>query len=105
MKLSPWLVGRALLVLALFLGLYLLAIAIAARLFVFAFVLVEVIHLPTFVSVLSAVSGVLILWSIVPRPDRSTPPGIRLMPEEQPRLFESIAEVASAAGQPMPAEV
>src|SRR5262245_41688476 len=104
MKSSLWLVGRALFVLALLLGLYLLVIALAAGLFMFGFVLFAATGLQL-ASVLCTMSGFAIFWSLAPRPDRSTPPGTRLMPEEQPRLFELIAEVASATGQPMPTEV
>jgi heat shock protein HtpX len=46
-----------------------------------------------------------ILWSIIPRPDRFTAPGPRLVPDEQPHLFKVLRGVASQMGQEMPAEV
>ena len=49
--------------------------------------------------------GGLILWSIIPRPDRFVPPGPRLGEEDQPRLFQVIREVAEQTGQAMPADV
>lgn len=46
-----------------------------------------------------------ILWAIMPRIDRFVPPGPRLHPEKNPRLFEEIAGVARTLDQKMPAEV
>jgi Zn-dependent protease with chaperone function len=43
--------------------------------------------------------------SIIPRPDRFTAPGPRLLPDEQPELFKVLRGVASEMGQEMPAEV
>jgi Zn-dependent protease with chaperone function len=47
----------------------------------------------------------IILWSILPRPDRFEPPGPRLDPAREPRLFEKLRSIATATGQDMPAEV
>jgi Zn-dependent protease with chaperone function len=49
-------------------------------------------------------SGI-ILWSIFPRRDRFLPPGPRLLPTNQPRLFEELAKIASQVNQKMPEEV
>ena len=47
----------------------------------------------------------LILKAIVPRPDRFEPPGPRLIPARQPRLFAELGRIASATAQAPPAEV
>ena len=47
----------------------------------------------------------LILWSVAPRRDRFKPPGPRLRPADQPRLFAELESVARATGQTMPSEV
>ena len=46
-----------------------------------------------------------IVWSIIPRPDRFTAPGPRLLQDEQPELFKVLRGVASDMGQEMPTEV
>ena len=46
-----------------------------------------------------------ILWSIIPRPDRFTAPGPLLLPDEQRELFKVLHAVAREMGQEMPAEV
>jgi len=46
-----------------------------------------------------------IIWSIIPRFDRFTPPGPRLLQMDQPELFSVLGGVASEMGQEMPAEV
>jgi Zn-dependent protease with chaperone function len=47
----------------------------------------------------------IILWSILPRPDRFTPPGPLLAAKEHPKLFETLADIAGATKQHMPLEV
>jgi heat shock protein HtpX len=49
--------------------------------------------------------GFSVLWSIIPRPDRFEAPGPRLDSSREPELFASLAEVADATAQQMPAEV
>ena len=51
------------------------------------------------------VGAFLILKAIVPRRDRFAPPGPRLDPATQPRLFAEIRRTASATGQAHPADV
>lgn len=46
-----------------------------------------------------------ILWSILPRIDEFPPPGPRVEPDEQPRLFHELETVADAVDQLMPEEV
>src|SRR5262245_19989082 len=47
----------------------------------------------------------IILWSILPRVDRFTPPGPNLEPKEPPKLFATLARMATATHQQMPSEV
>ncbi len=97
---------RAILAVGLMIGFYALAFAIAG-------VLLFIVYAdwrygrrvdPRLALFCIAGAGI-ILWSIVPRPDRFLPPGPRLEPAAHPRLFAQLTEVASAVGQPMPAEV
>lgn len=46
-----------------------------------------------------------ILWSVLPRPDRFEPPGPEITEAEQPRLFAEIRAVAAATGQRVPDHV
>jgi heat shock protein HtpX len=46
-----------------------------------------------------------IIWAIIPRPDRFSAPGPLLLPDEQPELFKVLRGIASEMGQKMPAEV
>jgi heat shock protein HtpX len=45
------------------------------------------------------------IWSLIPRRDRFTPPGPLLSREEQPRLFAEIEQIAGAFNEPMPTAV
>jgi Zn-dependent protease with chaperone function len=45
------------------------------------------------------------LWSLLPRPDKFTAPGILIEPGTQPRLFAELENIASALNEPMPREV
>jgi len=45
------------------------------------------------------------IWSLIPRQDRFTPPGPLLSREEQPRLFAEIEQIAGAFREPMPSAV
>ncbi len=51
------------------------------------------------------VSGLVILWSIIPRLDRFPSPGPRLLPAGQPELFGQITAIAQAMQQAVPCEV
>jgi heat shock protein HtpX len=46
-----------------------------------------------------------IIWSLIPRRDRFTPPGPLLSRDEQPRLFAEIEQIAGAFREPMPSAV
>ena len=51
------------------------------------------------------VTGCVILWSILPRFDRFSPPGPRLVKEDHPKLFEEINTIAQKTNQTPPKEV
>ncbi len=53
----------------------------------------------------SVVVGFALLWSMIPRRDKFDPPGLRLEPHSQPKLFDEIHGVAAALGEPVPGEV
>ncbi|HKE22797.1 MAG TPA: M48 family metallopeptidase [Bryobacteraceae bacterium] len=57
------------------------------------------------VSVGALTCAAAILWSIVPRRDKFSPPGPALEPSSHRRLFEEISAVAAEFGEPMPASV
>jgi len=46
-----------------------------------------------------------LLWSLVPRPDKFTPPGPTLTAREHPRLFAELEKIALSLREPMPSEV
>ena len=104
---SPaWLAQRALLAVGLMVGFYLLAVTIALALLWVPYAEVTYIgriHLK--LTALCVIAGLTILWSLVPRIDRFTPPGPRLDEAAHPRLFDVIRRVATATGQSAPAEV
>jgi Zn-dependent protease with chaperone function len=103
---SPSLAVRAGLALALMVGFYLLALAIVLLLLAAAWMFSGHLNALTAKLIGFFVMGALvILWSILPRPDRFQPPGPALTAARHPRLFQAIDEVARATGQPMPREV
>jgi heat shock protein HtpX len=59
--------------------------------------------------ILLLVFGVIIagglLWSLVPRPDKFTPPGPQLNRSQQPRLFSELDAIAASLNEPLPSEV
>ncbi|HJT15926.1 MAG TPA: M48 family metallopeptidase [Thermoanaerobaculia bacterium] len=97
---------RAAAALLLMIGFYILAIGVAiGLLFAVYFELMyshQIFIKPTIFAVVAA--GV-ILWSIVPRPDRFVAPGLLLDEERDPDLFAVIRGVAKKTGQKMPREV
>lgn len=103
---SQSLARRAALAVLLTLGFYLLAFAVVALLLFIPYAewnYAGRIHLK--IALCCVFTAGLILWSIIPRPDRFTAPGPRLTPEEQPELFGVLRGVAREMGQEMPAEV
>jgi len=92
--------------LGLLVGFYGLALAMALGLLAIPYLEWVSIHrLTANVAFFCVIGAGVILWSLVPRPDRFTPPGPRLDPAQQPQLFATLNEVARATGQAPPAEV
>lgn len=103
---SASLAGRAVVALLLLVGFYALALAIAGVLLLLVYLMVTSgSRIPLKLLLIAVVAAVMILWSIVPRPDQFVAPGPRLLPERHPRLFAVLRKVAEATGQPMPVEV
>jgi heat shock protein HtpX len=92
---------RALLAVALTVGFYVLALGLIAVFVAIMFVP----NVPGRVVGFCVFGAILIAISIIPRPSRFAPPGPLLNPPGQPRLFSTLADVARAVGEPMPAEV
>src|SRR5437879_13435410 len=93
--------ARAMLAVALTIGFYVLAIGLIA-------VLLRIVFIPGIPSRLlffCIIGAGAIAISIVPRPSRFVPPGPRLNPAGQPRLFAELDGVARAVGEAMPEEV
>ena len=97
---------RAFIAVFLMVGFYLLALAVAGGLLWAAYAqwaYLDTLNLRlTLGCVLAA--GV-ILWSILPRRDKFEPPGPRVDPSAQPRLFAELESIARATGQEMPRDV
>ncbi len=106
MKSSPSVAGRALLAVVLMVGFYLLALAIAGGLLWIPYAEIVYANRLHLKLALACVLGALaIVWSVLPRIDRFTPPGPQLKREQHPRLFQELDGVARSVGQAMPAEV
>jgi heat shock protein HtpX len=99
-------VWRAISAIALMIGFYgLAAVIVGLLVFVLYAQLKYGRRLNIRLMVLCAVGALTILWSIVPRRDRFTPPGARLTPDRHPRLFKELDTIAEATDQEKPAEV
>src|SRR5689334_5857236 len=97
---------RAVLALLLMVGFYVFAIAIAvALLFVPYAEMVYLERVNAQITIFCVVGGFTILWAILPRIDKFTPPGPRLTPSTAPQLFTLINDVAQATSQPRPEDV
>jgi Zn-dependent protease with chaperone function len=97
--------GRVALALLLTIGFYGLALGIVAGLLAIAWLLwVNGQHVNRLTAFCVIGAGV-ILWSIIPRPERFRPPGPALEAASNPRLFNELNDVATRAGEPMPHEV
>jgi Zn-dependent protease with chaperone function len=89
----------------LFIGFYVLAFGIAAALLGTVYLQVVGGHIfPKFALIAIVLAGI-VIWSVIPRPDRFEPPGPRLTEEEQPRLFAVVRDIAARTGQEMPSEI
>jgi heat shock protein HtpX len=102
----PSLAGRAIVALMLMAGFYLLAIGLA--LFLLYLPYAEVVYanrLHLKLAAFCVIGALVIVWAIIPRPDRFEPPGPTLARERQRRLFDVIEDTAEGTRQAMPAEV
>ncbi len=86
-------------------GFYGLALGIAGGLLSIAWLFWVNGHHVNRVTAFCVIGAVVILWSIVPRPERFQPPGPALEAASNPRLFKELNDVASRVGEPMPHEV
>jgi heat shock protein HtpX len=103
---SGSLAARAVLAVVLLVGFYALALAIVGGLLWIPYAEWRYLgQLHAKLTVLCVLSAGLVLWAILPRLDRFEAPGPRLTPEQHPRLFALIGEVAAATRQAMPVEV
>lgn len=106
-SLKASLVGRSIVALVLFAGFYVLAFALAALLLIVPYVGVKsnIQNYYILVIDIACISAAgLIIWSILPRPERFKAPGLLLTPASEPRLFEEIFRLARASGQKAPRE-
>jgi heat shock protein HtpX len=106
MRVSQSLAARALLAVVLMIGFYLLALGIAAALLWIPYAeyaYVGRVHIKIAAVCLGAAGT--ILWCLIPRADRFTPPGPLLRPSGSPQLFTLINDVARATSQEPPREV
>lgn len=100
------LVGRSVVAVALLIGFYVLALGIAAGLLWTVYAQLFIAHRVIIkLAIICVVFAFLILWSVIPRPDRFEPPGPRLKEDDHPRLFALIREVAERTRQSMPKDV
>lgn len=97
--------GRAILAVALLIGFYLLAFAVAAGLLLVPYLMYLAGRVYPYIAIMSVVGAGIILWSIVPRPDRFEAPGPRLLPKDHPELFGMLEQTAGDTQQAMPVEV
>jgi Zn-dependent protease with chaperone function len=108
-----WIGLRAALALALMVGFYVFAVAVALGLLTIPYA--EFVYggsiarlSPRAAAMIAAVcigAAGSILWSLLPRADKFSPPGPQLTAETQPRLFGVLRGLAVQLRQPMPAEV
>jgi Zn-dependent protease with chaperone function len=100
------LVVRSIVAILLLIGFYALALGVAGGLLWVVYAQVVYAHRVFLKLVLiCVVLAGLIVWSVLPRPDKFEPPGPRLSEEEQPRLFALVRDIGARTGQAMPREV
>jgi len=99
--------SRAALAISLFVGFYVLALGLSAVLLFIAYAVFT--NTRGYASVklgaFCLIGAGVILWSILPRFDRFTPPGPLLTENDQPELLSLLKSVANEAGEAMPGEV
>jgi hypothetical protein len=87
-------------------GFYLLALTISAALVFAVYAEARYAHRIHLKLALFCLGGAgLIIWSIIPRPDKFTAPGPPLEEQNHPRLFAEPRRTAKRTGQAMPKEV
>lgn len=96
---------RSIVAVALLIGFYVLALGIAGGLLwtVYAQVVLGQVFIK--LALVCVVLAGVIVWSVLPRPDRFEPPGPEIVERDHPRLFAAVRDVAAKTGQPMPSEV
>ena len=103
---GPSLTQRAVIAVALLVGFYLLGTAIAAGLVAIPWAFWHYTDRVNLKVALFCLAGAgAILWGLLPRPDRFTPPGPELSDTDQPELFALLRDVAERTKQAMPARV
>ncbi len=106
MTTSPSLARRAVLAILLMIGFYLLGLIMASGLLFIPYgIWLAIGRVNTQLTFFCVASAGVILWSLVPRPDRFDAPGPALTADQHPRLFQEITNIAKSVGQEMPAEV
>jgi Zn-dependent protease with chaperone function len=102
----PSLAGRAFMAVLLLVGFYVLALGIAGALLYAVYAQLAYFDQINLRILLLCVFGAFaIIWSILPRFNRFVAPGPRLLPEQNPALFEMIGSLSELLKQKMPAEV
>jgi len=97
---------RGVLAIGLMIGFYTLAVAVAWGLVYIPYAEFVYFNRIDFRIAIFCIMGAgLVLWSIVPRPDRFQAPGPELQASQQPELFQLIDKVREATGQSAPKNV
>jgi heat shock protein HtpX len=101
------LTGWALLAVLVIIGSYLFTMILAMACVYFPFLIVkEMSNISTILWFLGGVAMALsMLGSLAPRRGKFVPPGPRLDPEQEPRLFAELESIAKAFDEPMPGAV
>jgi heat shock protein HtpX len=102
---SGSLAARAVLALFLMIGFYLLALAVAALLLFVIYLEISSGHFNIYLTILCLFAAGVIIWSIIPRPERFRAPGPELRPDQYPRLFAELNSISRAVDQKMPSAV
>lgn len=106
MEKSPSLVSRAILALILLVGFYLLAAAVIATLLFIPYFQIYILgQVLIKVTIICVIAAGIILWSIIPRPDKFVAPGPLLARDRHPELYREIDSIAQKTGQQPPESV
>jgi len=103
---KPSLLGRGIVAVLLTIGFYGLALAIVALLLFLIYAQVAIANrINIRLTLACLITAGVILWSILPRIDRFTPPGPRLEPDRNPDLFRQVNDIARQVDQKPPDDV